>query len=75
MAITTVLGFKGQEIQISTLAPAGEVGGAYYGIKHPMKPHRMRMTNELIVQYGLAEHLDVFVSLLSARPTSLAASK
>lgn len=38
----------------------GEVGGAYYGIKHPMKPHRMRMTNELIVQYGLAEHLDVF---------------
>ena len=27
-----------------------------------MKPHRMRMTNELIVEYGLAEHLDVFVS-------------
>ena len=41
---------------------AGEVGGAYYGVKHPMKPHRMRMTNELIVQYGLADHLDVFVS-------------
>ena len=41
---------------------AGEVGGAYYGIKHPMKPHRMRMTNELILEYGLAEHLDVFVS-------------
>ena len=27
-----------------------------------MKPHRMRMTNELIIEYGLAEHLDVFVS-------------
>ncbi|KAL3138820.1 hypothetical protein ABBQ32_005655 [Trebouxia sp. C0010 RCD-2024] len=38
----------------------GEVGGAYYGIKHPMKPHRMRMTNELIIEYGLADHLDVY---------------
>ena len=72
MAITTAFGSKGQVLHISALAFAGEVGGAYYGIKHPMKPHRMRMTNELIVQYGLAEHLDVFVSLLSARPTSLA---
>ena len=33
-----------------------------------MKPHRMRMTNELIVEYGLAEHLDVFVSNVHARP-------
>ena len=40
----------------------GEVGGAYYGIKHPMKPHRMRMTNELIIEYGLVDHLDVYVS-------------
>ena len=41
---------------------SGEVGGAYYGLKHPMKPHRMRMTNEMIIEYGLDEHLDVFVS-------------
>jgi len=72
IANTTALDFTRQVIQISVLVPAGEVGGAYYGIKHPMKPQRMRMTNELIVQYGLAEHLDVFVSLLSASPTSLA---
>ena len=31
-------------------------------MKHPMKPHRMRMTNELILEYGLVEHLDVYVS-------------
>ena len=73
MASTTAFDFKRQVIKLSVHAPAGEVGGAYYGIKHPMKPHRMRMTNELIVQYGLAEHLDVFVSLLSSRPSSLAA--
>lgn len=47
---------------ISPACSAGEVGGAYYGIKHPMKPHRMRMTNELIIEYGLADHLDVYVS-------------
>ena len=27
-----------------------------------MKPHRMRMTNELIIEYGLVDHLDVYVS-------------
>lgn len=46
---------------------AGEVGGAYYGVKHPMKPHRMRMTNELIIEYGLNEHLDVYVSVHTSR--------
>ena len=49
-------------INVKLCMLAGEVGGAYYGIKHPMKPHRMRMTNELIIEYGLVDHLDVYVS-------------
>lgn len=28
-----------------------------------MKPHRMRMTHNLVLNYGLLEHMDVYVSL------------
>lgn len=37
-----------------------EVGNFHYGYGHPMKPHRVRMTHHLIVQYGLSKKLDVF---------------
>lgn len=39
-----------------------EVGNYNYGIGHPMKPHRIRMTNDLVINYGLYQHLQVFVS-------------
>jgi histone deacetylase 1/2 len=37
-----------------------DVGNFYYAQGHPMKPHRMRMTHNLLVAYGLVDRLDVF---------------
>lgn len=48
-------------LKISLLA-AGEIGGAYYGSNHPMKPHRICMAHHLILGYGLHRHMEVFVS-------------
>eukprot|EP01018_Ginkgo_biloba_P034375 Gb_07358 [translate_table: standard] len=36
-----------------------DVGNYYYGQGHPMKPHRIRMTHALLVQYGLHKHMQV----------------
>jgi len=37
-----------------------EVGNYYYGQTHPMKPHRIRMTHNLLLNYGLYKHLEIF---------------
>eukprot|EP00002_Diphylleia_rotans_P009026 TRINITY_DN1903_c0_g1_i1.p1 TRINITY_DN1903_c0_g1~~TRINITY_DN1903_c0_g1_i1.p1 ORF type:complete len:438 (-),score=95.00 TRINITY_DN1903_c0_g1_i1:231-1544(-) len=37
-----------------------EVGNFYYSQHHPMKPHRIRMTHDLIVNYGLFNKLEIF---------------
>jgi len=49
---------------------------ADYGPSHPMKPHRIRMTHSLVMNYGLYKKMEIFVrrplspSLrLSSRPT------
>jgi len=39
-----------------------DVGGAYYGRNHPMKPHRICMTHHLVLAYGLHKHMDIFRS-------------
>ena len=36
-----------------------EVGNYHFGYGHPMKPHRVRMAHELIVNYGLYQKLMV----------------
>ncbi|KAI9346534.1 hypothetical protein BDR26DRAFT_855718 [Obelidium mucronatum] len=36
-----------------------DVGNYHYGPGHPMKPHRVRMTHNLIVNYGLYQKLEV----------------
>jgi acetoin utilization deacetylase AcuC-like enzyme len=36
-----------------------DVGDYYYGMSHPMKPHRVRMAHDLIVRYGLYKQLQV----------------
>eukprot|EP00178_Gracilaria_changii_P003211 TRINITY_DN146_c0_g3_i1.p1 TRINITY_DN146_c0_g3~~TRINITY_DN146_c0_g3_i1.p1 ORF type:complete len:824 (-),score=121.16 TRINITY_DN146_c0_g3_i1:4651-7029(-) len=36
-----------------------DVGNFYYAQGHPMKPHRMRMTHNLLVAYGLADKMEV----------------
>eukprot|EP00877_Chromochloris_zofingiensis_P009868 jgi/Chrzof1/5134/Cz15g12200.t1 len=37
-----------------------DVGDYYYSPSHPMKPHRVRMTHDLICRYGLYSLLDVY---------------
>ena len=36
------------------------VGNFHYGEGHPMRPHRVRLTHHLVVNYGLYKHLNVF---------------
>lgn len=38
------------------------IGNFYYGQGHPMKPHRVRMTHQLILGYKLYRSMDVYVS-------------
>ena len=38
----------------------GEIGNYHYGAGHPMKPHRVRMTHNLVVNYGLYRKMEVF---------------
>lgn len=47
----------------------GDVGLYYYGPGHPMKPHRLRMTHQLILAYGLYRKMEVYV--ISWRKTIL----
>jgi len=37
-----------------------EIGNYHYGQGHPMKPHRLRMTHNLVVNYGLYRRMEVF---------------
>eukprot|EP00743_Colponemidia_sp_Colp-15_P002208 GILK01002394.1.p1 GENE.GILK01002394.1~~GILK01002394.1.p1 ORF type:complete len:431 (-),score=36.89 GILK01002394.1:260-1552(-) len=36
------------------------VGTYYYGAGHPMKPHRLRMAHQLILNYGLYKKMEVY---------------
>ena len=36
-----------------------EIGSYYYGPGHPMKPHRLRMTQSLVLHYGLFNMMEV----------------
>ena len=37
-----------------------DIGNYYYGQGHPMKPHRMRMTHNLLLNYGLYRKMEVY---------------
>ena len=37
-----------------------DVGNFHYGIGHPMKPHRLSLTHNLVVNYGLHKKMEVF---------------
>lgn len=37
-----------------------QVGNFYYGTGHPMKPHRVRMTHNLCLAYGLYKNMEIF---------------
>jgi histone deacetylase 1/2 len=38
----------------------GDIGNYYYGQGHPMKPHRIKMTHNLLLNYGLYKHMEVY---------------
>eukprot|EP01114_Cavostelium_apophysatum_P001768 TRINITY_DN11540_c0_g1_i1.p1 TRINITY_DN11540_c0_g1~~TRINITY_DN11540_c0_g1_i1.p1 ORF type:complete len:460 (-),score=88.92 TRINITY_DN11540_c0_g1_i1:54-1433(-) len=37
-----------------------DVGNYYYGQSHPMKPHRIRMTHNLLLNYGLYKKMQIY---------------
>lgn len=37
-----------------------DVANFHYGPNHPMKPHRLALTHNLVMNYGLFSHMDVF---------------
>ena len=39
-----------------------EVGSYYYGQEHPMKPFRIKMAHQLIVNYGLYRRMNCYVT-------------
>jgi len=40
------------------------VGSFYYGAGHPMKPHRIRMTHNLLMAYGLYQKMEIYRPVL-----------
>lgn len=40
----------------------GDIGNYYYGQGHPMKPHRIRMTHNLLLNYGLYRKMEIYAS-------------
>ena len=40
---------------------SGDVGNYYYGQGHPMKPHRIRMTQNLLLNYGIYRKMEIYV--------------
>lgn len=41
-----------------------DVGNYAYVSGHPMKPHRIRMTHSLVMNYGLYKKMEIYVSSL-----------
>uniref|UniRef100_A0A8C0D5X9 Histone deacetylase domain-containing protein n=1 Tax=Balaenoptera musculus TaxID=9771 RepID=A0A8C0D5X9_BALMU len=38
----------------------GDIGNYYYGQGHPMKPHRICMTHNLLLNYGLYRKMEIY---------------
>ena len=43
-----------------------EVGNYHYGAGHPMKPHRIQITNSLVFDYGLHKHMAIYTPAKSS---------
>ncbi|KAF9035973.1 hypothetical protein BJ165DRAFT_1509353, partial [Panaeolus papilionaceus] len=39
-----------------------EVGAYTFGLGHPMKPHRIRVTHDLVSAYGMLDKMHVLMS-------------
>ncbi|CAF93492.1 unnamed protein product [Tetraodon nigroviridis] len=56
MAYTTATGTKKKVCYYYD----GDIGNYYYGQGHPMKPHRIRMTHNLLLNYGLYRKMEIY---------------
>ena len=45
---------------MSLIFTTGDIGNYYYGQGHPMKPHRIRMTHNLLLNYGLYRKMEIY---------------
>lgn len=43
-----------------------DVGNYAYVSGHPMKPHRIRMTHSLVMNYGLYKKMEIYVSFMDS---------
>lgn len=59
VSTTTTSSSSGGQRRVSYFYDA-EIGNYHYGQGHPMKPHRVRMTHNLVVNYGLYRRMEVF---------------
>jgi histone deacetylase 1/2 len=41
--------------------PIADVGAYTYGLGHPMKPHRIRVTHDLVTAYGMLDKMHILV--------------
>lgn len=46
--------------------------GFHYGVRHPMKPFRLMLTDQLVTAYGLHEHMDLYEPRRALRDELLA---
>jgi histone deacetylase 1/2 len=52
-----------------------DIGSFSYAPGHPMKPHRVRMTHNVVLAYGLYEEMEILVFLNIIGVTIILASK
>lgn len=55
-------------VLVFLLTQSDDVGAYSYGLGHPMKPHRIRLTHDLVSAYGMLPKMQV---LVNARGLSL----
>lgn len=48
-----------------------DVGNYAYMAGHPMKPHRIRLAHSLIMNYGVYQKMEIYVSLERLLPLPL----
>ena len=54
--------FSQINIIINARATLADVGAYTYGLGHPMKPHRIRVTHDLVTAYGMLDKMHILVS-------------
>ena len=63
MTVSRTSLFLDHKLNVCALNSA-DVGAYTYGLGHPMKPQRMRITHELVSAYGMLDKMHVLVSFL-----------